>query len=162
MGTSVAHARRSQTRSCGAEAWGVDPIGDAGRIVLIVQFFSVLVVEDDRDISKAIVGLLQDEGHVAACVESAAAAIATLASATYDVILLDWMLREETAEDVLPTIAALPVVPPVILYSAAPEAFAVAKRWGIAFMKKPFDLDVLLTALAENVRRRTSLPSAPL
>jgi DNA-binding response OmpR family regulator len=121
----------------------------------------VLVVEDDPDISDALCAMLADEGHATECVDSIGAATAKVTRSTYDVILLDWMLGQQTGEELLPTLVELDSVPSVILYSASPSARAVADKWSMSFLKKPFDFDELLTTLARCTTHGTSIPVRP-
>lgn len=118
----------------------------------------VLLVEDDVEINTVLSTLFVEEGHVCESARSVEGARRVLDSHAFDVILLDWMLGQETAEELLPRLAAMSPVPAVVLYSASPDAQRVADKWSIVFVAKPFDVDMLCTTIRDAVLRK-SLPT---
>jgi DNA-binding response OmpR family regulator len=106
----------------------------------------VLLVEDDVDISTAIAGLLEVEGYLPTVVATVEGARRAMSEKVFEVALLDWMLREETSEALLDDLELAAV--PTVYYSANDSARAVATRWGLTFVTKPFDIDQLLEAVA--------------
>lgn len=118
----------------------------------------VLLVEDDVEINTVLCTLFLEEGHVLESARSVDGARRVLATHVFDVILLDWMLGQETAEELLPLLAAISPVPAVVLYSASPDALRVAEKWSIVFVAKPFDVDILCTTIRDAVLRK-SLPT---
>jgi DNA-binding response OmpR family regulator len=102
----------------------------------------VLLVEDDVDISTAIAGLLEVEGYLPTVVATVADARRAMSERAFEVALLDWMLHEETSEALLEDLAEANV--PTVFYSANDSARAVANQWGLAFVTKPFDIELLL------------------
>jgi len=115
---------------------------------------TVLVVEDDRDLSEALGHLLPLEGFDAVCVGDGAAALDYLRDSPPPcLVLLDLTLpkidggrvREALRSD--PRLRAVPVV---ILSSRTDTALA-ARRLGAGYLTKPFEVDVLLDTLRQYV-----------
>ena len=113
----------------------------------------VLVVEDDADILRAIVQVLQDEGETVRSAENGRVALAMLRApgATLPcVILLDSMMpvmdglafRAEQLHD--PALAGIPV----IVLTADGHAVEKAALSGANAMRKPIELETLLAAVA--------------
>jgi OmpR-family two-component system manganese-sensing response regulator len=114
----------------------------------------VLLVEDDVDISTAIAGLLEVEGYLPTVVATVEGARKAMSEHVFEVALLDWMLREETSEALLDDLEAQRV--PTVFYSANDGARAIANRWGLDFVTKPFDIEELLEAVeTTRTNRRT-------
>jgi DNA-binding response OmpR family regulator len=106
----------------------------------------VLVVEDDRDLRDVVVEILAEAGHEAVEAADVATARRELAS-RFHVVLLDLHIAGESAEPLLAELCTAGV--PVVLSSAdvSDKGRAVAGRWSLSFVPKPFDLDQLLDAL---------------
>ncbi|MGZ3422210.1 MAG: response regulator [Polyangiales bacterium] len=120
----------------------------------------VLLVEDDVDLSAAIASLLEVEGYRPTVVATVAEARAAINGCTFAVALLDWMLQEETSEELLPELEAANV--PTVFYSANDGARAVAARWGLSFVSKPFDIELLLNmVVVTRATRRVPRSPAP-
>jgi len=121
---------------------------------------TALVVEDDETIREALLVTLEAEGFAAEGVGSLQDARIALARKRPTVVVLDLMLPDGRADELLAELAAATNAPPTVLVSASPEAPEVARRFGIACMAKPFDLDHLLDALNHAVAQR-GCPSSP-
>jgi CheY-like chemotaxis protein len=118
----------------------------------------VLVVEDDVDILRAIVQVLEDEGITVRAAENGRAALAALrapGARPPRVILLDlmmpimdgWAFRAEQLRD--PTLAGIPVIV-LTADGRATEKTGVMK--GAGGLRKPVDLLTLLAALRPFLR----------
>jgi CheY-like chemotaxis protein len=114
----------------------------------------VLVVEDDADILRAIVQVLEDEGVTVRAAENGRVALATLRARGAQppcVILLDlmmpvmdgWAFRAEQLRD--PTLARIPVI---LLTADGNAVEKAALLTGAGALRKPVDLSTLLAALA--------------
>jgi DNA-binding NtrC family response regulator len=128
-----------------------------------MQSSRVLVVEDDDVIREALELALGAEGFATAAVASVASAIEQLdGRSTFGAVVLDLMLTDGSGEDVLEELAERDESPAVVVVSASHRADEVARRYGVALVKKPFDLDALIEAIAsaaaEGVRPRRSDP----
>jgi DNA-binding NtrC family response regulator len=121
---------------------------------------TALVVEDDETIREALLVTLEAEGFVAEGVGSLRDARAALARGTMSVVVLDLMLPDGRADELLAELAETRDAPPTVLVSASPDAPEIARRFGIACMAKPFDLDHLLECLDKAVAQGRN-PSAP-
>jgi len=114
----------------------------------------VLVVEDDADILRAIVQVLEDERVPVRAAENGRAALAVLREAGAprpSVILLDlmmpvmdgWAFRAEQLRD--PTLSDIPVI---VLTADGHALEKAGVLGGVAGLRKPVELTTLLAALA--------------
>ncbi|MCU1672994.1 MAG: DNA-binding response regulator [Frankiales bacterium] len=118
----------------------------------------VLLVEDDPDLGRALVGVLAAEGHEVRWAQDASAARALLASATADLILLDLGLPDGDGLDLCREIRTTgDDVVIVVITARTDEADAVRALDGGAddFVLKPFRPVELLARLRAHLRRRT-------
>ena len=117
----------------------------------------VLVVEDDVDILRALVQVLEDEGYAVRTAGNGQIALDTLRAPGAQrpcVILLDlmmpvmdgWAFRAEQLRDA--TLAQIPVIVLTADGSAAHKGYLMD---GARVLKKPIDLDTLLNALGSHV-----------
>lgn len=107
----------------------------------------ILVVEDDATMRMALRGLLLDEGIANLGAESVEDARRCLATTSVSGVICDFLLRDGTADVLLDVMVGAQVPPPVILASVHPESRAIAKHYGVGFMRKPYDLDVVLASV---------------
>jgi DNA-binding NtrC family response regulator len=119
---------------------------------------SALIVEDDRALAdglqKALAGLVD----LVACARSVAEARASLAQLRPELLILDVMLPDGTAFDVLEQARRLEPFPMVVAISggAEPEdTFQLATLGVRAFLRKPIDLQAIEAAL---VQTRSTAP----
>jgi CheY-like chemotaxis protein len=118
----------------------------------------VLVIEDDADILRAVVQVLEDEGYAVRAAENGRVALAVLrepGARPPCVILLDlmmpvmdgWAFRAEQLRD--PALAAIPV----IVLTADGNAVEKAQLMnGAGALRKPVELLTLLEAIQPFVR----------
>lgn len=113
----------------------------------------VLIVDDDADLRETLCTALADEGYECTGAANGAEALARLRSGDMpQLILLDlmmpvmdgWTFREEQKKD--PRLAGIPV----LVLSASP---LTAEHLGdsLRAIRKPMDLDVLLSAVNETI-----------
>jgi CheY-like chemotaxis protein len=112
----------------------------------------ILVVEDDSDLRRSLVEVLEDEGCEVACARDGQDALRQLeGSAAPQAILLDltmpgmdgWTFRSHQRRD--PRLAGIPTV--VISAAFEEDARDVTALAADAFLAKPFDLATLIDAL---------------
>lgn len=115
----------------------------------------VLVVEDDATLQRAFVDFLGDEGYVCRAVGNVADAQAALDAGDTEVVILDLALDQESGETLLQMLSVA-TGPVVIAMSASPSLRTIAERYGVAFVAKPFSLNVLEEALRSAVRQSAS------
>ena len=125
----------------------VEPIGTTERKVS-----RVLVVEDDAQLRRIITSNLTARGHQVRQASDASEALAALADAKPDLLILDINLPDRTGWDVLRD-ANLPDEVRVLMLTAVPVSpRRLAEFRPIAYLPKPFPLEALLR-LAESSGR---------
>lgn len=111
---------------------------------------SVLIVDDEPGIRKALEGALSDEGFETYSVETSAAALSFLASKQVSLVLLDIWLPGMDGLEALTRIKALyPNLPVIMISGHATIATAVkATQLGASdFIEKPLDLHMTLASI---------------
>jgi DNA-binding NtrC family response regulator len=119
---------------------------------------SILVVDDNPDLAKLVVALLEDSGMSARRVSSAEAALNMLEEAYFDLILSDVKMPKMDGLELLERVRArYPEIPVVLLTGFGTVEMAVqAMRAGAAsFVLKPYRDEVLVQTL------RQALQTAP-
>jgi DNA-binding response OmpR family regulator len=119
-----------------------------------------LVVEDDDCIRDALVTVLELEGYRARPASTLAEARVHLAEGCPTVLVVDRMLPDGLADELLEELARRSCPPPTVLVSASPAAPDVARSFDISFVAKPFDLESLMSAIDTSVKRGRK-PSKP-
>jgi DNA-binding response OmpR family regulator len=122
-----------------------------------------LVVEDDECIRDALMTVFELEGYRTRAAGTLAEAREHIADSCPAVVVVDRMLPDGLADDLLEELARRSCPPPTVLVSASPSAPDVAASYDISFVAKPFDLDSLLAAVAVSIKRgrRPSKPPPP-
>lgn len=111
---------------------------------------TILVVDDEQEISEAIRLILEDEGHQVETCANGKQALEWLAKGSdVDLVISDvmmpWMSGLELLENIRKTREG--GKPPVILMSGVnPTRSRSEARWN-EFIKKPFNLDALMGAV---------------
>lgn len=111
----------------------------------------ILVVEDDPDLAKMLVRILENEGHAVATCADGAAALRHLDEHPVDLLITDLMMPGMEGEEMLLELRRRRSSPsvPVILVSASAVRATVAKRLNVeASLSKPFDTDELVQLVA--------------
>jgi DNA-binding NtrC family response regulator len=115
---------------------------------------NVLVVDDDEPTREFVVEVLEDEGYHVQGTSGALRALAALEADRYDVVLLDLRMPGLDGVDLfrLLTERGLATMP-IILMTADSNAMQELTAQGVKFILfKPFDLDTLLSCVAEALR----------
>jgi DNA-binding response OmpR family regulator len=110
-----------------------------------VSYRRVLVIEDDESLCRILKRNLAARGVEAACAESFAAALQSIAAAQPDLLVLDINLSDRSGWELCRALRARAVAIPTIIVSATrvtPERLAEFKP--LAFLPKPFPLEALL------------------
>jgi DNA-binding NtrC family response regulator len=109
----------------------------------------ILVVDDDSSSAQALAALLREEGHEAVVSASGAAAISALAGGTWELVLLDPALRDQSGPRVLGYAQELGV--PLIVVTSDPSFDPKRSPCAGArgFLYKPIQLRTLLGLIAE-------------
>jgi DNA-binding response OmpR family regulator len=132
----------------------------------------ILLVEDDEILCDIISRNLQAREHEVHVAEDAQAALAYLRATTYDLIVLDINLPDQTGWDVLRTalsegrIKPLDIegqgekLPVVVLSAVRVGPGRLAEFHPLAYLPKPFPMDALLRLAAEAAQRRATSVSS--
>lgn len=118
---------------------------------------SILIVEDDDDISNMIKELLIQSGYEINTAYSGTEALLCIEKKTYDLILLDLMLPGMCGEDVLKEIRSK-LDTPIICVSAKDDKstrLGLLKAGADDYITKPFDNDELLVRIEVLLRRHS-------
>lgn len=112
---------------------------------------TVLIVEDEIDLREAVAEAVVDAGYHFIGVGNLAHARAALASSRVDLILLDMLVAGDTCDALLLELSDRADSPPTVLTSADASArsHALAARYSLPLLLKPFDLDDLMTVLGD-------------
>ncbi|MDH5526683.1 MAG: response regulator [Nitrospirota bacterium] len=116
----------------------------------------ILIIEDDKKITKSLSIRLKSSGFVVAMAEDAMMGVRAAVQDKPDLILLDIGMPGGGGFSVMqrvqmnPTAAMIPVI--LITASKRPEYRKQAEELGaVAFFEKPFDSDQLLNAIRETL-----------
>ena len=116
---------------------------------------TVLVVDDEPDIRLLISTMLKAQGHLVLEAAEGEAALAAMAAASVDVVLLDLMMPMMDGWAVLWTLHDRPVHPPVIVMSARPEYSNERPPLGaMGYLQKPFTGTQALSSITEVLSAR--------
>ncbi|MBV8083354.1 MAG: response regulator [Chloroflexi bacterium] len=119
----------------------------------------VLVVDDEVGIRALLVALLSDEGHDVIAAGDGRSALTLAEQERPDLLLLDIMLPALDGREVYRKVREIEGLErlPVIFMSAA--ALPPVSEPSTAFVSKPFELDRLLTCVANMLAGNTDLAS---
>jgi len=115
------------------------------------DYYSVLVVDDDRDLCDLLAALLTAESYRVHCVYDGEAAWAAVQQESPDLILSDIKMPKLDGVTLAVRLAEAASGIPVILMSAGYDDWA-----GVAslFLRKPFEIDDLLASIAVLIMER--------
>ena len=129
----------------------------------------VLVVDDDDSVREALIAVLEDANYYVRSASGVAEARSCLESEPADVVLLDVRLHDGDGLDFLGELRAVMPELPVVMataYGDSDRTISAMKRGAFDYVTKPFDLPLLLAAVARAVRlpepaRSSSPPAEP-
>jgi DNA-binding response OmpR family regulator len=116
---------------------------------------SILVAEDDASIMELLVQVLTEEGYMVQSAATGPEALAVLLGGRPDLALLDLRLPGLNGLSVADAARAQLSDVPVVIMTASNLSESEHVTVGMyGSLRKPFDLDDLLTCVAEHIRRR--------
>jgi signal transduction histidine kinase/ActR/RegA family two-component response regulator len=123
----------------------------------------VLVIDDEPSLRKVCQRLITSMGHECAVAEGSIEAAALAAETAFDLVLCDYRLAGETADDVLPALAAIDpgLVERIVIATGATTDSGVAvltARYNLRLVAKPYGFDEIseLVARIPAARARAS------
>ncbi len=122
----------------------------------------VLVVDDDSRIRDLLARYLQEHGYRVTTAVDAAAARATMRGLTFDLLILDVMMPQESGLDFARSLRRESQVPILMLTARAePEQRIEGLETGVDdYLAKPFDPRELLLRVGNVLRRGANAPSS--
>ncbi len=115
----------------------------------------VLIVEDDREISKLLYGFLQSEGFETVRSFNGAEAELIIQNQKFDIVLMDLMLPEIPGETLIAKLREISDTPVIVISAKSEiETRLEALRIGADdYIVKPFNLDEVLVRIQVLLRR---------
>jgi DNA-binding response OmpR family regulator len=115
---------------------------------------TILVIEDDRDISTTIHGVLSAAGYKVLTANNGQDGRRLIQNQKPDLVLTDMMMPRMGGFPVLEFLAELPEAPPVIMMTAneGSRHKAYAEMLGVVdYLRKPFAMEVMLESVARAI-----------
>ncbi|MCM1136033.1 MAG: response regulator transcription factor [Clostridium sp.] len=118
--------------------------------------FRILVVEDDRDLNRAVCAFLNQNGYEAVGCVGAVEAYNVMYDDTFDLIVSDIMMPGVDGYEFAKTVRALDENIPILFMTARDDFMSKQRGYHIGiddYMVKPVDLDELLLRIGALLRR---------
>jgi CheY-like chemotaxis protein len=111
---------------------------------------AILIVDDEFGIVDSLAEVLSEEGFAVSTASNGKDALRRIAEQRPDLILMDYMMPVMDGAETLQAIRNDPALRdlPVLLMSSVPKANLPAQCAPTGFLRKPFDIDALLSMLA--------------
>jgi two-component system, cell cycle sensor histidine kinase and response regulator CckA len=122
-----------------------------------IRGLAILLVEDDESVVEGLTALLENEGASVSSVRSGTEAIERVCELRPDALILDIGLPDISGIDVFEKIEEIRPGTPVVFstgHGDETHVERIAGRETAAFLMKPYEIDVLLEALAAITRKR--------
>jgi len=118
----------------------------------------ILIVDDEPNVRSSLTSVLTDEGHAVEAVDSGEAALESLQSGDYDVVLLDIWLPGIDGLEVLDRLHRTGHEAEVVMISghgSIDAAVKATKLGAFDFLEKPLSLDRVLLVVGNAIRQRS-------
>lgn len=115
----------------------------------------ILIVEDDKEISRLLCDYLQSQGYSTVNAENGLSALTILHEKDVDLVLLDLMLPLQSGDVVLTKLREFSEVPVIILSAkdTVQTKIDVIRMGADDYITKPFDLDEVMVRIEAVLRR---------
>jgi FixJ family two-component response regulator len=117
----------------------------------------IVVIDDDLGVRRALVRLLRSAGYTVRTFASSEEFLASCRPDEVDCLIVDVYLGGMSGFDLYDFLASAGAVPPIIFVTAHEDAIlaagAFASTSSVACLRKPFEDDALLSALAVALQR---------
>jgi DNA-binding NtrC family response regulator len=117
----------------------------------------ILVIDDDKNLRQGLAATLEESGYEVSTADGVAAGRAALARRKADAVLLDIRLKDGDGLELLAELRRSAPELPVIMATAfgdSDRTINAMKAGAFDYVTKPFDLDVLLAAVARAVQAK--------
>jgi CheY-like chemotaxis protein len=123
-----------------------------------LQSVSILIVDDDREVCRALEAMLAGFGAETAVCHDGASALARLKAQTFDLLLIDYRMPELTGLDLVRALREDSCTTPIMIvsgYYATAERLDLEKPGIQNLLRKPFSPESLLCAVESCLPRRS-------
>lgn len=117
----------------------------------------ILIIDDDENIRKVLTTILEDEGYIAKSLGTAQDAIAETERRFYNLALVDIRLPDMEGVELLAKMKdTTPRMRKIIItgYPTLRNAVEAVNRGADAYVIKPFDMEMVLNTIEEELRRQ--------
>ena len=124
---------------------------------------TILLVENDSDLSMPVAGWLEYENHVVETVKSGEAALEQLKSGKYDIVILNWELPGMSGLDVCKEYRKVGGSAPILLITTKKhtgENQQALEAGANDYLNKPFEIKELSARVKALLRRPQTLSSS--
>jgi DNA-binding NtrC family response regulator len=117
----------------------------------------ILIVDDDENIRKVLVTILEDEGYAVESADTAQKGKEKSEQSFYNLALIDVRLPDMEGVELLPKLRETkPKMRKIIItgYPTLQNAVAAVNRGADAYVMKPFDVEKLLQTIREQLKKQ--------
>jgi DNA-binding NtrC family response regulator len=117
----------------------------------------ILIVDDDENIRKALIAVLEDEGYTVDSVDTGKKGIEKTQTEFFNIALIDVRLPDmEGTEVLLKMQETSPTLRKIIItgYPTLQNAVAAVNKGANAYVMKPFDLEKMIQTIEEQLKKQ--------
>ena len=117
----------------------------------------ILVVDDDENIRKVVVAILEEEGYIVEAADTASKAIEKTRKKYYNVALIDVRLPDMEGIELLTKMkSTTPRMRKIIItgYPTLQNAIEAVNKGADAYIMKPFDVEKVLKTIKDQLREQ--------
>jgi len=117
----------------------------------------ILIIDDDENIRKALVAVLEDEGYAVESVDTGKKGIEKTETEFFNLALIDVRLPDMEGVDLLPKMRETsPKIRKIIItgYPTLQNAAAAVNKGADAYIMKPFDMEKMLQTIKDQLKKQ--------
>jgi DNA-binding NtrC family response regulator len=117
----------------------------------------ILIVDDDENIRKALIAVLEDEGYTVDSVDTGKKGIEKTQTEFFNIALIDVRLPDMEGTEVLSKMQETsPTLRKIIItgYPTLQNAVAAVNKGANAYVMKPFDLEKMIQTIEEQLKKQ--------
>jgi len=117
----------------------------------------ILIIDDDENIRKALVAVLEDEGYAVESVDTGKKGIEKTEAEFFNLALIDIRLPDMEGVDLLPKMRETsPKIRKIIItgYPTLQNAAAAVNKGADAYIMKPFDMEKMLQTIKDQLKKQ--------